>query len=165
MQRKRRDITPKTYTDLTKRSKRNEDISETIQFPLPCSLPPSFPSPSHSSPSLTQILLRFLSPSFLLTSVPFAHPSPFLAHFFLPSLSSSFSPIQVPYLSFFLLLSLPIPYSRFPTVYHFLHPAFQETFEPTHFSPRFLFLTRQAVYSAFQMLILDSKQRQCAFPS
>ena len=44
-----------------------------LQFLLPCSLPPSFPSSSH--------------------------PSPFLAHFFLPSLASSFSPIQFSSLS------------------------------------------------------------------
>ena len=123
----------------------NFSPSFSLQLPLPGSFPPSFPS------------------SF--------HLSPFLAHFFslliplLPS-RSQVPPLKFPYLSYFLLLS-PIPFiPTSPPFCHVLHPDTHETSVQTHsFLLAFLFLIRQAVHSVFQVLILDSKQRPCAFPS
>ena len=88
-----------------------------LHSPLPCSLPPSFPSPSHSSPPLTRILLRFLPPSFLLTSVHFAlFPSssfPFLPPVSFPRSLLSSLPISI-LLSYSSSLPLFLPPS-FPT--------------------------------------------------
>ena len=142
--------------------------SFSLQFPLPCCLPP-FPSSSHLSPSLT----RFLR-SYLHLSLPLQFPlpcSPPPSVFLLPStrpLSSlTFFPLYLP-------PSLP---SSFPTSFFLLSPfllpstssSIQLPKKPLYqhtLSLAFLFLIRQAVNSGvFQMLILDLKQRPCAFPS
>ena len=156
--------------------------SFSLQFPLPYCLPPSFPSSSHSSPSLTQILLR----SYLYLSLPLQLPLPCYlppSVFLLPSTrllfsltsfsllipllpSSSYSssraclPSSYLYYPLSLLSSPPVP-STISSIQLPKKPLYQYIL-----SLAFLFLIRQAVHSrVFQMLILDSKQRPRAFPS
>ena len=130
-----------------------------------CSLPPSLHT--FRPPSLPSSLFSYLSlvPFHLVSLLPSSCLLSSLTSFF-SSLSPSFTPLKFPYLSSFLLLSLLSPIPTSPPFWHILHPDTQETSSPTLSSLlAFLFLIRQAVHSVFQMLILDSKQRPCAFPS
>ena len=155
-------------------------------------------------PFLPSVHLRFLPPSFILTSVtlfaPFLLSSPLppthllLSSLFPTSVLSGFhlllSSLILPLVffprlrppSYYLIPSLPpsIPSSllafhsnspsllpsSFPPFRYFFHPASHATLFATELLHSFfLLLIQQAVHAVFQMFILDSKQRQCTFPS
>ena len=134
---------------------------------LPSSLPPLLP------PSFPSYLPFTFPPSSSLQLVTFAwFPSLFFP-FFLPPVSF---PLSLVFSLLIILLPSHLPLFLPPPIPSVPHPFYPRSpslplFPPSSFprnlhtlSVPILFFIQQAVHSILQLVMLDSKQRQCAFP-